>query len=396
MNVLAIAIAVIELVSPAPDATVQLVPDNQKTVMSLPTLEERLELFKKDKENGKKIRHGLWRKALPFVVSWKATDDEKGAWDVLVAKKRDFSDARAFDGAKKKDGLVKLEIKYANLEIATTYYWKVICRGKKSDTESEVRSFRTEDVAPRWIAIEGRVGNFRDLGGRIGLGGQRVRQGMIYRSQGLNDNSANGGRRPGRNRLCVADVDYLTGELGIKTELDLRNDGETAKMSVSPLGEKVKYVNRSSSSYAGIFGSSGKKTMAENFRLFLDEKNYPIIFHCIAGADRTGALAYVLNGVLGVSRQGLETDWESTFYPSIPYKTHEKEKRDAKGNLEWDSPKDGLVWNSELHFAKGFGGYGDEKTSWNDRVVLYLKDCGITDEEIAKFRSIMLEKKGQL
>lgn len=30
------------------------------------------------------------------------------------------------------------------------------------------------------------------------------------------------------------------------------------------------------------------------------------------------------------------------------------------------------------------------KTPWNDRVVLYLKDCGITDAEIAAFRGIML------
>ena len=28
---------------------------------------------------------------------------------------------------------------------------------------------------------------------------------------------------------------------------------------------------------------------------------------------------------------------------------------------------------------------------WNDRIVLYLKDCGITDEEIAAFRKLMLE-----
>ena len=29
--------------------------------------------------------------------------------------------------------------------------------------------------------------------------------------------------------------------------------------------------------------------------------------------------------------------------------------------------------------------------SWNDCIVLYLKDCGVTDEEISKFRRLMLE-----
>ena len=79
--------------------------------------------------------------------------------------------------------------------------------------------------------------------------------------------------------------------------------------------------------------------------------------------------------MLGVSRRELETDWESTFYPSIP-------NRDRNGRT---------VWNSESHFNDGFGKYGDAKTPWTDRIVLYLKDCGITAEEIETFRAIMLE-----
>ena len=35
--------------------------------------------------------------------------------------------------------------------------------------------------------------------------------------------------------------------------------------------------------------------------------------------------------------------------------------------------------------------YGKEGDSWQKRIELYLLDCGVTPDEIATFRSIMLE-----
>ena len=53
--------------------------------------------------------------------------------------------------------------------------------------------------------------------------------------------------------------------------------------------------------------------------------------------------------------------------------------------------KDHTFWCGEWHFDDGFAKYGDANTSWNKRIELYLLDCGVTMEEIEKFRSIMLE-----
>jgi protein-tyrosine phosphatase len=261
--------------------------------------------------------------------------------------------------------------------IGQKYYWKVTGKKDKQDVTSAVSTFTTEDMAPRWIKLEGRVGNTRDLGGWKTVDGRRIKQNMIFRGQGLNDNSENG-RQPGRNRLTAADIDWMLNTLHIKTDLDLRSSGETANMTVSPLGPTVNFIHHSSSAYNGIFKESGKKVMAENFRVFTDIENYPIYFHCIGGADRTGSLAYVLNGILGVDRHDLETDWESTFYPTLP-----EMRKDYTGPS---------FWCGENHFNDGFSKYGDANTSWNDRIELYLLDCGVTKEEIAKFRSIMLEQ----
>ena len=286
------------------------------------------------------------------------------------------------------DGVLAYDVPQPNLEIGTVYHWKVTsnirctnhghvrgCGCKHSRPEhSAAAYFRTADHVPRWISLEGRVGNIRDLGGRKSAFGRRVRQGMVYRGQGLNDNSMDG-VRAGRNRLMVEDVVYLTGKLGVRTDLDLRNARETAGMSVSPLGSGVAFVRHSSFAYREIFTENGKRTMASNFRVFCNPANYPIYFHCIGGADRTGALAYVLNGILGVDRQELETDWESTFYPEIPDAVHDVD-----------------FWRRESHFNDGFSRYGAEGDTWNRRIELYLLDCGITMDEIECFRSIMLEE----
>ena len=382
-------LAAVETVSPGRGETVALVPEVQKKVMSLPTLAERLKVLKDDKA----IRHEKsWHKSVPLVLKWKTTEVEGAPWKIEIGRSPDLSDARTWFTGGKDSKSESCESSYtvpmANLESAMEYYWRVTgrascekpgcdhksgCPVRKKRVASAIVSFRTEDVAPRWMAVEGKVENIRDLGGWRTADGRRVKQGMAYRGQGLNDNSATG-EKSGRNRLTVEDVKYMTGTLGIRTDLDLRSADETAGMKTSPLGEGVRFIWHSSKAYRSIFSGDGKKTMAENFRVFCNPANYPIYFHCIGGADRTGSLAYVLNGVLGVDRHDLETDWESTFYPKIP-----------------DSDPNPASWRRESHFNNGFSKYGNEGDSWNRRIELYLLDCGVTEAEIAKFRAIMLE-----
>ena len=389
---LSAAEAAVEPVSPVAGETVETLPDEQIEVMSISTLTGRIARLSSE---GKvpKGKPKPWRRARRLTLKWKVTEGEKGPWEILIGKSPDFSDARAIvldprDVKPDADGVFAYDVPRPNLEIGTAYHWKVTsdvrcsdyghvrgCGCKHSRPEhSAAACFRTADRAPRWIALEGRVGNIRDLGGRKTASGRRVRQGMVYRGQGLNDNSMDG-VRAGRNRLTVEDVAYLTGELGIRTDLDLRNARETAGMSVSPLGSGVAFVHHPSSAYREIFTENGRRTMASNFRVFCNPTNYPVYFHCISGADRTGALAYVLNGVLGVDRQELETDWESTFYPEIPDAVHGAD-----------------FWCRESHFNEGFSRYGADGDTWNRRIELYLLDCGVTADEIARFRAIMLEE----
>ena len=385
--------AAIVPVSPLGGEAVGLLPAELKQVMSVPTLESRLKLFADDKAGSKALADfKRWRAAVPLTLKWRATSGETSPWMIEIGRAPDFSDARRWfveKPAQDGDGGFSWSVPNANLEIGREYRWRVTTRGRcgpgctgkghgceagKALAVSPAATFRTEDVPPRWIKVGGGVENFRDLGGWRTADGRRVRQGLVFRGQQLNI-SSHFGKWPGRTYLGMEDVKYLTGTLGIRTDLDLRNDEETAGLTASPLGPDVRFVQRSSPFYAGIFKEEGKKTMAENFRLFCDRRNYPIYIHCAGGADRTGSLAYVLLGVLGVDRHDIETDWEATFYPNIP-----------------DGNPNSWIERREAAFNDGFAKYGKDGDSWNRRIVLYLLDCGVTKEEISAFSRIMLEK----
>jgi len=362
--------------SPVKDQCVVLLPEVQKRIMQFATHEERLQELNSDRKTKKSYfsPKAKWREALPVTFRWICTEDEKGPFRVEISETPDFKDP--IYGFSASATTLALPPRAANFKIGRRYYWRVIGRNaKKKKVQSETASFVTEDLPPRWIGLYGTTENVRDLGGYVTADGRRVRQGMLYRGQGLNYNSVDR-EIPGANRLMIVDQQLLLDRFHIRTDLDLRSVGETAGMKVSPLGSRVNFIQHSSYCYAGIFTAEGKKVMAQNFRLFCDEKNYPIYFHCIAGADRTGSLAYVLNGLLGVPEHSLGTDWEHTFYPNLP-------DNSAGGDPNF--------WRLYRHFADGFSKYGSENDPLSRKIELYLLDCGIKPEEMAAFRKIMLE-----
>lgn len=405
------------LVSPAADAVVPLVPAPYKAFLS----GDRV-------TRCRQLEDPSWRKAI-------AADAENKPLGVKFAWKG--VEGGTLDVRRKADGIVFFAVTIpsneqtvANFEIAREYVWRVTA------PDGRVRSgvFRTEDFAPRMIDWAG-VPNVRDLGGRKGLGGRRVRQGRIYRSAGLNNNAEwkflgekelraafadgtleekiaatvdsdgrprdakteakkvadfiqkdsglpakwidrrfliPGSATPGRSRLTEEARLFGCKTLGLRTELDLRTHREVYGMKGSPLGPDVKYVHIRSTEYAAINADWAREAFAKDFRLFLDRANYPIIFHCIAGADRTGTLACILNGLLGVDEEELYRDWEVTGLP--------------RGDTNFTHRKlfDRLI-------VGVFGKY--EGRALNDRIEAYVLSCGITKEEIETFRTIMLESR---
>ena len=183
------------------------------------------------------------------------------------------------------------------------------------------------------------------------------------------DRIPTGEKLPGKQRMNDNLRTYVTKSLGVKSDIDLRSDGECLGMKGSPAGSPVTWFHYSSSAYAGMSSKQGKEAFTKVFKVFLDKKNYPIAFHCIAGQDRTGAVAFILNALLGVEEERLWLDWETTGF-----------------------------WNASTGFnhagrfnnlVKVFDAY--EGKTINERVEKYVLELGFTQKDIENFRNIMLE-----
>jgi len=275
-------------------------------------------------------------------------------------------------GAEESFSLTNLtSVHITNLEIGRKYRWSV----RRPDTgESVSAAFETEDRAPRLLRAGG-VWNFRDLGGWKTADGQRVREGMILRSAGLRASSKSSGGffdkrvEMGVQRVTPEGLETLRNEFHIKTDLELRTPQETAGMTGSLLGTNVQWQCTSFAAYDFIDNSlRGREPFAKIFRLFTKAENYPILMHCSGGRDRTGTLAFLLNGLLGVSEDDLCRDWEMSIFND-----------------------QGLGFNSGriqrlLDYLKTFPG-----KNMNERIEAYVRSCGISSAEIAAFREIMLK-----
>ena len=178
------------------------------------------------------------------------------------------------------------------------------------------------------------------------------------------------GKSKGKYRLDAKGLDYALNVMGIKSDIDLRSDSECWGMTGSPLGDTVTWYHYSSGAYGGMQSDFGRNAFTEVFKVFLDEKNYPIDFHCIAGQDRTGAVAFIINGLLGVDEEDLYRDWESTGF--------------WNGNAMFNHAR--LFNNLVAGFQKWPG------DTINQKIEAYVLDLGFTKKDIAHLRDIMLEK----
>ncbi len=211
------------------------------------------------------------------------------------------------------------------------------------------------------------VWNVRDLGGWACTGG-RVKYGKIFRGGNFGSISA-------------ADKATIVDWLGVATDIDLRNNGETGGITASPLGGSVEYYHQSLDFYANAVSTSAasartvavlKKVMA------CVAANKPCYFHCVSGSDRTGTIAYLLLSLLGVSQSDKDKDYELTAFSD---EADGKRFRSTNYNVT-----NGNGWYPLIkYFRDTYTGKND-----NEKVVAWAVANGITAAEINAFRAAMI------
>lgn len=234
-----------------------------------------------------------------------------------------------------------------------TYYNEVPSVETPFSADSAAGTLKPLD-ALRWINTP-RAPNVRDLGGWPCDGGT-IKYGLLYRG----------------GEVTSEDRSVLVGQLGIRHDLDLRGTAE-ANLTSSPLGSDVYYT--CAPQYAW-YALTPVETWVINLRTVFDAVTHgePVYFHCLAGADRTGTLACVLEALLGASQSNIDKDYELTcFYTGTGTDAFARRRNES----EWM----GLI--NQINALPG--------STFRDKVVGWVATLGFTAAEINAFRAAMID-----
>lgn len=265
-----------------------------------------------------------------------------------------------------------------NMIPGTTYYWE-------SNSDSNVYGYVKATGNRRTVTTT--VRNVRDLGGlevsftrnnttKTGT----INYGRLYRGAQLSNGQS--------------DVDGLV-KLGVTRELDLRVKTEGTNPVRLPKHDRcnsncsnisdaddiimTNYLvnpNTHLSNYLGV-----RKALKATMEFIVNDKDN-VYFHCTIGTDRTGTLAYFLEGLLGVGEEDKLEDYELTYYYGLLNRTRfHDELPGSTIKPRFYTMYETYNTNEKIYdwFMHGrFGGGIDINTLSKSDLLLYASDLEIT------------------
>lgn len=245
----------------------------------------------------------------------------------------------------------------------------------------------------RLVPLDGPA-NFRDLGGYRTTDGHTVRGGRVFRSDSL-------------SFMTDGDVGHVLDVLGIRTVVDLRAGHEVDQFSHGPLeahGVRFRHMPIIDETRGPIEPPDGGPPrelgldevyllMLERFgdrfaavlRVIADPANHPVVFHCAAGKDRTGLVAALVLGLLGVPDDVIAADYALTA-ERMPVLLLRHRNRAAF--------QDGVVEVGGDRFsaeAAAMHSVLDALASRHGGVEAYVRALGVEPEALATLRASLLD-----
>ena len=330
-------------------------------------------------------------KPTPVRLTWEDTESATH-YTVQISLNSDMS------GAKELPAVIQKFVDVENLFMGTKYYYQVYAhRTGGSVVKSKIFNFTTAHqprvfdyatVKDDTTQEEYLDSNLRDIGGYYTEDGNyRVKQGIAYRSAEV--------------RIFTEDSKKkLIDDLGIKTELAVHNEATSYLADYGFSEANGNYIYTAGPHYvewSGIafYGEQTQANLKKELLVFAEPANFPILFHCQLGRDRTGTLAFVLGALLGVSFEDLCLDYELSYLTQY-------------GGYGWTG--DNCAENKFHQFVVMYQ-YMQEGscTNWSgsqltnpycnpsatlaENTASYLKGMlGMTDAQIAAIRANMLEE----
>ncbi|MCQ2797552.1 MAG: tyrosine-protein phosphatase [Bacilli bacterium] len=180
----------------------------------------------------------------------------------------------------------------------------------------------------RTFHVDG-ITNCRDLGGTKLAGGGTLKYGQLYRTSAFADYNM--------DKKTITDAGReVVKSWGVKTEIELRGGPSgTGGESSFATAETVSEIPGVDYKFVPWAYQNGKNLIYRNieplrktFDILGDASNYPIDFHCRIGTDRTGAVALLVNGLVGVSLGDIYKDYMFSNFGNIGKTTYVNQQND--------------------------------------------------------------------
>lgn len=288
-----------------------------------------------------------------YTITWAASSSAQ----TLTVKEGDWS--RTYSLAA---GVGKQDI--TNLVPNTTYTWTV----KVGNTSVSSGSFKTRGLLHQ-VYFEPNVRNGRDLGGWKGLNGKTIAYHKLYRGGAIH-----------KSRTSDKGKADMRAE-GIRAEVDLRETSSVSSLNgKSPLGDDIAfYAPEFEEGYNEMIKRNTEK-VKKTFMFIVQclRDNKPVYFHCSAGRDRTGTLAVLLEGALGMSESDMAKDFELTYFSPADWSMYKDIYQHTRNNSGYKSIR-------ETIYSKTSSG------TYQERIVQYLLGIGVPQKDIDDLRTIMLK-----
>ena len=283
---------------------------------------------------------------------------------VQIAKNVEFKDAKLVEADTK-------AYNFYNSELGQEYYYRAAV-SEEALAEAKIYKFKVNDVAPRFVHVDGVI-NFRDSGGWKSslVPNGVVKQGMYYRCAQFNSGNKNNITEEGLKTIQ---------ELGIKVDIDMRDsrnvpaksplktddyDVELLKASV-PSGSEPDRWEGSNGTWMGTSCDIAAQYKAI-FEAISEADQKPIALHCTHGADRTGIVSWFLLGLLGVSKEDCARDYVMTRFAG------------ERAVLPTGNDSEIAKWNDKTEALEG--------ATWADKTYKHLnEDFGIEADTLETIR----------
>ena len=260
--------------------------------------------------------------------------------------------------------------------------YKFVVRTKDGSTELAMIPFSTHGHLHQCF-FSGSVHNCRDLGGWKTKDGKTVKYRKVYRGGRLQWAVPHNGWTEDATLDEQGIVDVLAE--GIKAQLELRNTEDA--LSETALGAGYAFcAPLIKEGYSDMLkperGLTDKTKQCFEFIVQCVREDKPVYFHCSLGRDRTGTVAMIVLGVLGVNEGDISKDYELTQFAPHWWGTSDGEHTlmTRTANYAYKSAA-GYIWETFANGGETFA-TGMEK---------FLLSIGVAQKDIDDFRSLMLE-----